>query len=84
MTGIPQLSRCLRQAIRADAMTECRIAAFGDVLLDTHPDLVLVSDFLAVHAGGEDPFETLHAILQSDDTLRYVQLGAQLIRIEGF
>ena len=46
--------------------------------------LVLVSNFLAGHAGGQDPFETLHAILQSDDTLRYVQLGAQLIRIEGF
>ena len=28
--------------------------------------------------------QTLHAILQSDDTLRDVQLGAQLIRIEGF
>ena len=65
-------------------MTEFRIAAFGHVLLDTHPGLVLVSDFLAVHAGGQDPFEPLHAILQRDDTLRDMQFGAELIDIEGF
>jgi hypothetical protein len=59
----PQFSRCLREAIRADAMTECRIAAFRYVLLDPHPALVRVSDSLAVHAGGEDPFEPRHAIL---------------------
>ena len=65
-------------------MTELRIAAIGDVFLDTDPDLVLVPDVLAVHAGGQDPFEPLHAILQRDDTLGHVQLGAQLVRVEGF
>ena len=64
-----QLSRCLREAIRADAMTEFRMAPFGDVLLDPHPDLLFVANLLAIHAGGQDPLEPLHAILERDDTL---------------
>ena len=56
-------------------MTKGGLGALTNVVLDADPAIPLIPNFFAVHAGGQDSFETLDAILQVDDAFCDYQPG---------
>ena len=64
-------------------MTERGFGALSDVVFDTHPEILLIADFLAIHAGGEDSFEPFDSNLQTDDALSDHDAGRKHLGIVG-
>src|SRR6266850_4902973 len=68
----------------ANAVAEGSFCALCDVLFDPDPNGVIISDFLAIHAGWQNTFEPPDMFLESNDPLGDHQAGSQFLRIVRF
>src|SRR5581483_3446844 len=68
-------------AVGADPMTELRLEATLNVLLESFPFVIVVPDSLAVRADGQKHFELLQLLPQSEDAFCHREAGPQLVGV---